>query len=117
MWLSEQQKNPARSEPWQTGIVTMAGDSLAVRLEKELRDLDLYGPAGYRWSPKAGDRVLVFKGEGERPCIVGVKQGAAPESVAIQSGTIQLQGAVFINGTPLEEYIAMLAKQAVGVTE
>lgn len=95
----------------------MAGDSLAVRLERELRSPELYGPAGYQWAPRAGDRVLVFKGEGERPCIVGVKQGTVPESITIQAERIQLQGTILVNGTPLEDYVAMLAKQAVEVTE
>lgn len=117
MWLCEQQKKPARTGAGQTGIVTMAGDSLAVRLEREVRSPELYGPAGYQWTPRAGDRVLVFKGEGERPCIIGVQQGTAPERITIQAETIQLQGTILVNGMTLEDYIAMLAKQAVEVAE
>ncbi len=111
MWLSEQKKRPARTGEGQTGVVTMAGDSLAVRLEHEVRGPELYGPAGYRWEPRAGDRVLVFKGEQERPCIVGVKQGGVPDCVTIEAETVQVQGAVMVNGVPLEEYIAQIAGQ------
>ena len=116
MWLNEQKMRPARKGEGQTGVVTMAGDSLAVRLEHEVRSPELYGPAGYRWTPKAGDRVLVIKGEQEKPCIVGVKQGSVPASVSIAAETVQVEGAVLINGVPLEEYIARIAAQLMGGT-
>lgn len=111
MWLSGQQKRPAREGGGQTGVVTMAGEDLAVRLDSEVRSPELYGPAGYRWTPRAGDRVLVLKGEGETPCVVGVRQGGAADRVTIAAGRVELQGSVFINGVPLEQYIALLAGQ------
>lgn len=92
----------------------MAGDCLAVQLDREVRAPELYGPAGYHWSPKAGERVLVIKGEGELPCLVGVRQGGAPDSVNISAGVVNLQGSVTINGVPLEQYILLLAGQGTG---
>lgn len=114
MWLSEQQKRPARTGEGQTGVVTMAGENLTVRLDSEVRCPELYGPAGYHWTPRAGDRVLVIKGEGETPCVVGVKQGGEPETVTLRAGSLDLQGSVLINGVPLEAYIMALAAQVMG---
>lgn len=117
MWLNEQKKRPIPAGEGQTGVVTMAGDSLAVRLEQEVRAPELYGPAGYRWTPGAGDRVLVIKGGQERPCIVGVKQGGCPACVSIEAQKVQLQGSVLVNGEPLEECIARIARQIAGGAE
>lgn len=111
MWLNEQKQRPVRSGEGQTGVVTMAGEALAVRLAQEVRGPELYGPAGYRWAPRAGDRVLVIRGEQERPCIVGVKQERVPALVTIEAETVQVQGAVKINGVALEEYIAQIVQQ------
>ena len=116
MWLSKQQKQPARSGEGWTGVVTVSGGSLTVRLDSEVNAPELYGPAGYVWKPKAGDRVLVIKGEGERPCVVGVRKGTVPPEVTLAADTISLQGGVVINGTPLEDYIRALAKEVLGGT-
>lgn len=113
MWLSGQQKRPASTGEGQTGIVTVGGANAAVRLDSEVRGPDLYAPAGYHWLPNVGDRVLVIKGEGERPCIVGVKQGGEPAEVTIRAGVVALQGEIFVNGISLEEYIRGLARQVV----
>lgn len=112
LWLSEQQKRPNPRGGGQTGIVTMAGDHLTVRLDSEVSIPEIYGPAGYCWTPGTGDRVLVMKGEGEKPCVIGVRQGGIPGSVVIRAGTVDLQGALFVNGVALETYIRDLAKQA-----
>ena len=114
MWLSKQQKQPARRSEGQTGVVTLSGDSLTVRLDSEVSAPEVYGPAGYGWRPKAGDRVLVIKGEQERPCIVGVKQGSVPVSVSIEAEKVQVLGNVLVNGVPLEDYIARIAVQVMG---
>ncbi len=106
MWLSGQQRRPAESGEGQTGTVTISGGELAVELDSERRGLELYGPAGYRWTPKVGERVLVIQGRGEDPCVVGTKTGAyVPDRVTIEAGSIDLNGQVLIGGVPLESYI------------
>ena len=117
MWLNEQKRRPIPAGEGQTGVVTMAGDALAVHLEHEVRGPELYGPAGYRWEPKAGDRVLVIKGGRERPCIVGVKQGNIPARVSLEAETVALNGSLLVNGVELEEYIAQIVRQVMGGTE
>ena len=115
MWLSGQQKRPALSGEAATGTVTIAGDGLAVQLESERRDLELYGPGGYRWTPRVGQRVLVLKNRGEDPCVIGVKEGeSAPDEVTVEAGTVDLKGQVLIDGVPLETYIAMIVAGLMG---
>lgn len=110
MWLSEQQKRPVNRGEGRTGVVTMAGEELAVRLDSEMRAPELYGPAGYHWRPGVGDRVLVIKGEGQPPCVAGVKDGGTPDAVTIRAGTVELQGSVLVNGVALEDYIRQLVE-------
>ncbi len=100
MWLSGQQKQPADPGEGQTGIITMSGGKLAVMLDCERRGVQLYGPAGYRWTPKVGQRVLVIQGKGEAPCVVGLRQdGAVPDQVDIRAGQLTAGGtAVNISG-------------------
>ena len=132
MWLSGQQKRPADCGEGQTGIVTVGGSETAVQLDSERRGLEVYAPAGYRWTPEADQRVLVIQGQGEIPCIVGVRQDSArPGSVgisakavsvsgqditvraegsaAIAAQSVDLQGKVLINGVPLETVIVQIA--------
>ena len=120
MWLSGQYKRPADSGEGQTGIVTMSGGELAVMLDSERRGLEVYAPAGYRWTPQKGQRVLVIQGQGERPCVAGVRQGGArPGSVGIAadsvgisgnvvsiSGSVGIWGGLTVNGKTLEQIIA-----------
>ena len=131
MWLSGQHKRPADCGEGQTGIVTVGGGEAAVQLDSERRGLEVYAPAGYRWTPEVDQRVLVIQGQGEIPCIVGVRQNSArPDSVEISAKTmnvsgqdvsvqaegdavvagqtIDLQGKVLINGEPLEVVIARI---------
>ena len=62
MWLSGQHKRPAESGEGQTGIVTISGGETAVLLDRERRGLEVYSPAGYFWTPRVGQRVLVIQG-------------------------------------------------------
>ena len=134
MWLSGQQKRPADHGEGQTGTVTVGGSGAAVMLDSERRGLEVYAPAGYRWAPEANQRVLVIQGQGEVPCIVGVRQNSArPQSVGVSAGSVSvsgqsvsvqaegsavvagqsvaLRGQVLINGTPLEDLIARIAAE------
>ena len=131
MWLSGQQKRPNHCGEGQTGIVTMGGGETAVMLDSERRGVEVYAPAGYRWTPEADQRVLVIQGQGELPCIVGVRQdGAQPgrvdisakavsvsgQDVSVQAGgnaavagqSVDLRGQVLINGVPLETVITRI---------
>ena len=132
MWLSGQHKRPNRCGEGQTGIVTVGGGETAVLLDSERRGLEVYAPAGYDWTPEVDQRVLVIQGQGEIPCIVGVRQdGARPQSVDIGAkamsvsgqdvsvragGTVDLRGKVLVNGTLLEDVIAQVAARVLGGT-
>lgn len=135
--MSGQHKRPADQGEGQTGIVTMSGGETAVLLDSERRGLQVYGPAGYRWTPKVGQRVLVIQGRGEIPCVVGARQdGGMPDrvdvaasrltmggewvSVAGQKGAglqgeqVSLDGEVYVNGEKLEELIARIVMALLG---
>ena len=122
MWLSGQQKRPAEHGEGQTGTVTVGGGETAVMLDSERRGLEVYAPAGYRWTPEVDQRVLVIQGQGEIPCIVGVRQDSAqPQSVGISAKTVsvsgetvELRGQVLVNGTPLETVITQIAGRLLG---
>ena len=93
MWLSGQQKRPAEQSEGQTGRVTVGGGEAAVMLDCERRGLEVYAPAGYRWTPEADQRVLVIRGQGEIPCIAGVRQDSAqPRSVGISAKVVDVSG-------------------------
>ena len=131
MWLSGQQKRPADCGEGQIGTVTVGGSGAAVMLDSERRGLEVYAPAGYTWTPEAGQRVLVIQGQGEIPAIVGVRRGGGqPGSVGISAKSVSvsgqgvslqaaggavvggqsvdLRGEVLINGEPLEQVIARI---------
>lgn len=136
MWLSGQQKRPADEGEGQTGIVTMSGSETAVMLDRERRGLDIYSPAGYHWTPRVGQRVLVIQGRGEIPCVVGALQGGVPDRVGIQAKSlalsgqtvsvaaqrgvviqgdrIDLNGRVYVNGEPLEYLIRRIVTSVLG---
>ncbi|MCI8917120.1 MAG: hypothetical protein HFF26_10745 [Oscillospiraceae bacterium] len=133
MWLSGQHKRPAESGEGQTGIVTISGGETAVLLDRERRGLEVYSPAGYFWTPRVGQRVLVIQGRGEIPCVVGARQdGGVPdrvdirgrsaalsgetvtieaETAAVQGGEVDLKSEVFVQGMPLREYIAAIVRE------
>ena len=137
MWLSGQQKRSADCGEGQTGIVTVGGGKAAVMLDSERRGLEVYAPAGYRWTPEVDQRVLVIQGKGEIPCIVGVRQDSErPDSVevcaktvdvsgqdvsvraggcaAVAGQSVDLRGQVLVNGTPLETVITRIAATLLG---
>lgn len=137
MWLSGQHKRPADRGEGQTGIVTVGGGETAVQLDSERRGLEVYAPAGYRWTPEMDQRVLVIQGQGEIPCIVGVRQDSErPDSVEVCANTmrvsggdvsvqaeedavvagqsVDLRGEVLINGEPLEAVITRILARLLG---
>ena len=137
MWMSGQHKRPAEQGEGQTGIVTMSGGETAVLLDSERRGLQVYSPAGYYWTPKVGQRVLVIQGRGEIPCVVGARQdGGMPDKVGVaakqltldgervniagrrgaglQGERVDLDGEVYVNGEKLEELIARIVMELLG---
>ncbi len=137
MWLSGQQKRPADSGEGQTGIVTMSGGEMAVMMDCERRGVQVYAPAGYRWTPKVGQRVLVIQGQGEIPCVVGARQDgdvpdqvavtarqttvqgdivrvAAGEDVAVEGENVRLMGQVYVGDETLEEMIRRIVLEILG---
>lgn len=76
MWISERKQREGLPGGWAAvGEVTLAGDPAGVWLDGERRDLPVFGPGGYVWRPLSGDQVLVLKtgGQGEAPCVAGVR--------------------------------------------
>ena len=138
MWTSERRRElPVREPAAELGEVTLGGDPAGVSLGGERRGLEVYAPAGYHWTPQPGQRVLVIQGDGEVPCIVGVRQGTAqPDSVGISADSVsvggqsvsiqaagsaagggqsvELQGQVFVNGETLESLIARIVAAMLG---
>ena len=137
MWLGGQQTRPVDPGEGQTGTVTTGGGDLAVLLDSERRGVEVYAPAGYRWSPEPGQRVLVIQGRGEIPCVVGARQdGGTPDKVDIQARRLALEGnwvgisghegaglqgervsldgEVYVNGEKLEELIARIVMELLG---
>lgn len=119
MWLSSQsRKAQPDGQRAETGVVTLEGEETAVYLTGERRNLPVLSPGGYCWRPAEGETVLVLKSgaDGEELWVAGVPGDGthlAPGEVRIQSrqaavflgndGSVDLRGAVKLNGTPIEE--------------
>ena len=106
----------------QSGTVTVEGAEAAVYTSGEDRDVKVASPRGFFWKPKNGENVLVIKGGvfGEEAYVVGAVQqddGALDagevrianargnaEIVLRNSGRIDINGRLFINGMP---YVAL----------
>ena len=101
----------------QDGTVTIEGGELAVFSSGEKREVKTVGPGGYEWQPCKGEDVLIVRGGifGEESYAVGVPEQAgealAPGEVRIRSaagaeivlrnsGRIDINGVLFINGVP-----------------
>jgi len=91
----------------------------------EVRDLPVYGPGGYLWTPANGETVLVVKGGpgGEEQCVAGTRPLKAPGNispgevyiygpggnavylrqdggVSISGTKVFISGDLYINGSP-----------------
>ena len=123
MWLSGQGR--ARKE-WeqeaQAGYATLGGAAPGVYLDGERREMALYAPGGYSWTPERGQEVLVLKngGVGAPYCVAAARcdGSEAPGEVRIAAsrggaeirlrtnGVIELNGQIRINGVDLAELLA-----------
>lgn len=124
MWLSKKltQHEMQNTASAQSGTVTVEGAEAAVYTSGEDRDVKVVSPRGFFWKPKNGENVLVIKGGvfGEEAYIVGAVQGedsglaagevriasanGGAEIVLRNSGRIDINGSLFINGMP---YVAL----------
>lgn len=114
MWLSKQLSSPVgeKGTALNTGRVTIAGEHAAVMLEGERRELAIACPGGVRWTPKAGDDVLVLRSDEGEQYIIGLAGEAEglPDSgdmllksgecsILVGSGGISISGDVRIEGS------------------
>ena len=125
MWLSKQMKPAGATADADLGVTTIAGERVGVITRGEVRDLPVYGPGGYLWTPDSGTAVLVIKGGpgGEEQCVAGARPAKAPVSlrpgevylygpggnsiylrqdgsVEIQGGKVSISGELAVNGKP-----------------
>lgn len=118
MWLSKQIKPVTATSDADLGVTTISGEQVGVVTRGEVRDLPVYGPGGYLWTPPNGAAVLVVKGGpgGEEQCVTGMRPLKAPASVGPgevyiygpggnsvylrQDGSVEVRGtAVSVSGT------------------
>ena len=92
MWLSKQIKPVTATSDADLGVTTISGEQVGVVTRGEVRDLPVYGPGGYLWTPPNGAAVLVIKGGpgGEEQCVAGMKPQKAPASVG--PGEVRVYG-------------------------
>ena len=120
MWLSEKLSRHEVQDvaSAQDGTVTIEGAETAVFSSGEKREVKTVGPGGYEWRPRKGEEVLIVRGGvfGEEAYAAGAVEREetelAPGEVRIRSGfegteivlrnngRIDINGALFINGTP-----------------
>lgn len=124
MWLSRKltQHEMQNAASAQSGTVTVEGAEAAVYTSGEDRNVKVASPRGFFWKPRNGENVLVIKGGvfGEDAYIVGAVQqdggalaagevriasAGGAEIVLRNSGRVDINGSVFINGEP---YVAPL---------
>lgn len=92
MWLSRQIKPAPATADADLGVTTISGQKVGVVTRGEVRDLPVYGPGGYLWTPANGTAVLVVKGGpgGEEQCVAGARP--LEEVPKIEPGEIYLYG-------------------------
>ena len=92
MWLSRQVRPAAADAGADLGVTTISGQKVGVVTRGEVRDLPIYGPGGYLWSPANGAAVLVVKGGpgGEEQCVAGARP--LEETRQIEPGEVYIYG-------------------------
>ena len=92
MWLSRQIKPAPATSDADLGITTISGQKVGVVTRGEVRDLPVYSPGGYLWTPANGAAVLVVKGGpgGEEQCVAGARP--LEEVPDIEPGEVYLYG-------------------------
>ncbi len=92
MWLSKQIRPAAALSGADLGVTTISGQKVGVVTRGEVRDLPVYGPGGYLWTPANGAAVLVIKGGpgGEEQCVAGARP--PEEAPQVRPGEVYLYG-------------------------
>lgn len=92
MWLSKQMRPAAAASGADLGVTTISGRQVGVVTRGEVRDLPVYGPGGYLWTPANGSAVLVVKGGpgGEEQCVAGARPAEDPAD--IRPGEVYIYG-------------------------
>ena len=92
MWLSRQIKPAPATSDADLGITTISGQKVGVVTRGEVRDLPVYSPGGYLWTPANGTAVLVVKGGpgGEEQCVAGARPAEDPAD--IRPGEVYIYG-------------------------
>ena len=92
MWLARQMKPVSATSDAELGITTISGRKVGVAARGEVRDLPVYSPGGYLWTPANGAAVLVMKGGpgGEEQCVAGARPPEDAEP--IQPGEVYIYG-------------------------
>lgn len=92
MWLSKQMRPGAPTSGADMGVTTISGRQVGVVTRGEIRDLPVYGPGGYLWTPANGTAVLVVKGGpgGEEQCVAGAR--SPEETRQIEPGEVYIYG-------------------------
>ena len=134
MWISQQGRHAGRQEhDARVGVVTAQGEQVGVYADGHQRVLPVAAPGGYRWKPQTGQQVLVIKtgADAEAACIVAqqeentheLKPGEVevfgPEcSIKLDAdGRVRLNGAILVNGVPLENVIEAAVLRALAEQE
>lgn len=126
MWIADRRESRRTEESAALGQVTLGGDPAGVFAGGERRWMPVYSPGGYRWRPRAGEKVLVVRAgeEREAPCVAGVRQEPGelePGEVCLTGGTggvrlysggVELTGEVKVNGQSLDSLIAAAVARA-----
>ena len=93
MWLSKQMRPEAAASGADLGVTTISGRQVGVVTRGEVRDLPVYGPGGYLWTPANGSAVLVVKGGpgGEEQCVAGARPAEDPAAIG-RPGKVYIYG-------------------------
>lgn len=92
MWLAKQMKPVSATADADLGVTTISGQKVGVVTRGEVRDLPVYGPGGYLWTPANGTAALVIKGGpgGEEQCVAGTRP--LEEVREIEPGEVYIYG-------------------------
>nr|WP_325199442.1 hypothetical protein [uncultured Oscillibacter sp.] len=92
MWISKQMKPVSATADADLGVTTISGRKAGVVTRGEVRDLPVYGPGGYLWTPANGAAALVIKGGpgGEEQCVAGTRP--LEEVKQVEPGEVYIYG-------------------------